>query len=533
MHMISHMSRPVELSFSRIVLSQKYNIEHNVHKRLSHLSKPTASSKEPSSKEPSIKEHSPVSPSITQFELISSEYDKNHSNEEVYHNGNTDFLSPTGKIKTPRSPRGVGFTGLLSPRGVGSTGPLSSLVVAKTRTSRQSSFSSNEELSDDYSLVVLKEDDDTFLNNNYESINSPVKNQKSKKMTKIKKTKVRKNSSSSVNSEDADSSDVQIVWSMGNAKIVNKNNIGSSNCNSNNVDSDNLSSNGHKNGEIKHIGIDNFSDTDNKNSTKIDIKSSSELSAAVEVTADNIYLRNKTDIGLVVGSIVIEEDNQPVIDVSTDYPCLSDDDDCDRKDIHIESTCHTHINEDQNNNDDNINTRHNGYNGINDVKNTENMTEINIKYQVSRNDFFSAISTGDVDPTPLESLPKSYRFEDSTYLEIAASVIDVKENGMADLDDDDVEEDDDDDADDEEDGDEDEEELLYREEGEEEGFLPRIRDEEEESDDSEENIIHIEPGTLVKVMRKKKWRSAIIKKQHRDGTYKVRIRVIPDTGVRM
>jgi hypothetical protein len=46
-----------------------------------------------------------------------------------------------------------------------------------------------------------------------------------------------------------------------------------------------------------------------------------ELSAAVEVTKDNIYLRNllKTDIGLPVGCIAIEEDNQPVIDVSSDY----------------------------------------------------------------------------------------------------------------------------------------------------------------------------------------------------------------------
>jgi hypothetical protein len=44
---------------------------------------------------------------------------------------------------------------------------------------------------------------------------------------------------------------------------------------------------------------------------------------------------------------------------------------------------------------------------------------------------------------------------------------------------------------------------------------------EDDVSESEDEIIDIEPGTLVKVMRKKKWRSAIIKKQHRDGTYKV------------
>ena len=44
---------------------------------------------------------------------------------------------------------------------------------------------------------------------------------------------------------------------------------------------------------------------------------------------------------------------------------------------------------------------------------------------------------------------------------------------------------------------------------------------EDDVSESEDEIVDIEPGTLVKVMRKKKWRSAIIKKQHRDGTYKV------------
>lgn len=46
-----------------------------------------------------------------------------------------------------------------------------------------------------------------------------------------------------------------------------------------------------------------------------------ELYTAVEVTKDNIYLRNllKNDTGIPVGPIIIEEDNQPVINVSTDY----------------------------------------------------------------------------------------------------------------------------------------------------------------------------------------------------------------------
>lgn len=46
-----------------------------------------------------------------------------------------------------------------------------------------------------------------------------------------------------------------------------------------------------------------------------------ELCAAVEVTKDNIYLRNllENDIGIPVGPIVIEEDNEPIMDVCSDY----------------------------------------------------------------------------------------------------------------------------------------------------------------------------------------------------------------------
>ncbi len=98
MHMISCMSRPVELSFSRIVLTQKLNLktpEHNTHRSKSHLS---------------TKEHYPITPSLSQFKVSSDEYDRIHKEEEDYpYNGQTDFLSPTRKMKSSGSPRGGGL----------------------------------------------------------------------------------------------------------------------------------------------------------------------------------------------------------------------------------------------------------------------------------------------------------------------------------------------------------------------------------------------------------------------------------------
>jgi hypothetical protein len=565
--------------------------------------------------------------------VISDEYDRIHKEEEDYpYNGETDFLSPTRKMKTSGSPRG------------GGSRTLSSLIPA--RTSRQSSLSSNEELSEDYSLVVVRNKSIEYLDGNYAEINSPPNPKKSKKLIKIKK-KVRKNSSLS-------SDDTLKIESIRD-DIDNGNSNGNTSI-SNNV---NASLNGHQHTDIQvtDIQVTNNLNTITTADTNIDILIVNTNIQINDFKGVNGYTNNVEDndisnskpIGVDAEDVDVYTSNLPVVgfldidvyeskaavvemldmdvfeycDVSKEIGVksssvgdCSDDDDCDGRNID-DNNYHTHKNDDKNGNNDGVNIIHNGngYNGINGINDTMKIIQINVENDENlSNDILSAVSSleslhltpepgskvdpaleslphtrksgSEIDPSleyllqarepcsdpTLESLPLTLTdvdiyaskspvvaFLDSEVpysrepgsegfvcLETAAIVIGVQEHAIADLEvhfeddgkdddgsggddeeeEDDRDEDDDDDDEDEFEGgvegkEEEEEELLYREEGEDVGFFPRMRDEEEQSDESEENIIHIEPGTLVKVMRKKKWRSAIIKKQHRDGTYKV------------
>jgi hypothetical protein len=82
---------------------------------------------------------------------------------------------------------------------------------------------------------------------------------------------------------------------------------------------------GHKVVTDPQLGMDSPSDffmaTSQSTEGRVpDLIAEVELCAAVEVTKDNTYLpKTETDISLPMGPIVIEEDNQPVSDVSIDY----------------------------------------------------------------------------------------------------------------------------------------------------------------------------------------------------------------------